>query len=110
MAILFALKSLRMLITNKHVKILTDSTTVVFYITNMGGIQSITCDKISRDIWVFCIENNIWVPCSHIAGKENDADKPKSLTIVQNGHYQLNVLRPFVVCLEHRQLISLLLD
>ena len=76
MAILFALKSFRMLITNKHVKILTDSTTAVFYITNMGGIQSITCDKISRDIWAFCIENNIWVSCSHIAGKENDADTP----------------------------------
>ena len=76
MAILFALKSFRMLITNKHVKFLTENTTAVFYITNMGGIQSITCDKISRDIWAFCIENNIWVSCSHIAGKENDGDIP----------------------------------
>ena len=42
----------------------------------MGGIQSVTCDDIIRDIWVFCLENNIWTTCSHIAGKDNDADKP----------------------------------
>ncbi|CAG2243320.1 unnamed protein product [Mytilus edulis] len=41
----------------------------------MGGTKSIDCNTISRQIWLFCKDNDIWLTCTHIAGKENLADK-----------------------------------
>ncbi|VDI66622.1 Hypothetical predicted protein [Mytilus galloprovincialis] len=52
-----------------------DNTTAVAYISNMGGTKSIDCNTISRQIWLFCKDNDIWLTCTHIAGKENLADK-----------------------------------
>ena len=46
----------------------------------MGGTKSLNCDKISRTIWLWCIENGIWLSCSHIPGKSNiEADKKSRL-------------------------------
>ena len=75
-AILFALKALGKHIKNKHVKILSDSMTAVHYVTNFGGCRSVDCNQISRDIWLWCIEHNVWLSCTHIAGKLNEADGP----------------------------------
>ena len=75
-AIFFAIKSLCKQLSGKHVKVLTDSTTSVCYVTNMGGCKSVGCNDISKGIWNLCIENNIWLTCCHIAGKENKADFP----------------------------------
>ncbi|CAG2188300.1 unnamed protein product [Mytilus edulis] len=75
LAIYYTLKSFLHLIINKHVKVLTDNTTAVAYISNMGGTKSIDCNTISRQIWLFCKDNDIWLTCTHIAGKENLADK-----------------------------------
>jgi len=76
LAILFSLKSFISALQNKHVKVLTDSTTAVCYVSNMGGTQSIACDQVSQDIWAFCIKYDIWISCTHIAGKDNKADMP----------------------------------
>ena len=76
LAILFAVQALIPVIANKTVSILTDSSTAVSYVTNMGGIKSITCDKIARTIWNICIKHNIWIHCSHVPGSENIADEP----------------------------------
>ena len=46
----------------------------------MGGTKSLNCNKISRNIWLWCIENGIWLSCSHIPGKSNiEADKKSRL-------------------------------
>lgn len=75
-AILFALKALGDKIRNKHVKVLSDSTTAVCYVTNFGGCKSVECNEVSKSIWSWCIENHVWVSCAHIAGKQNEADAP----------------------------------
>lgn len=75
-AIHFAITSLKDEICGKHVKILTDSSTAVCYLANMGGVRSDKCDMIAKMIWFWCIENNVWLSCSHIPGKENLADEP----------------------------------
>ena len=75
-AILFAVKSLKEEIIGKHVKVLTDSSTAVCYLTNMGGIRSDKCDMVTKQIWFWCIESNVGLSCSHIAGKINLADEP----------------------------------
>lgn len=75
-AILFALKTLRDNIQNLHVKILSDSSTAVCYVANMGGCKSAQCDKVARDIWNFCINIGVWLSIAHIPGKTNEADGP----------------------------------
>ena len=70
MAIFLALKAFIAEIKGKHILIMCDNTTAVSYISNMGGIKSTECNKISRDIWLFCIQNSIWASVSHISGKK----------------------------------------
>ena len=88
-AILFGLQALALELENKHVKVLTDSSTAVSYVNNMGGIKSEKCNEISRQIWFFAIEKNIWVTCAHIPGKRNEADLP-SRKVDDNGEWQLS--------------------
>ena len=75
LAVLFSLKALISELSNKNVLVLTDSTTTVSYITNMGGLKSVICDRIARDIWNLCIHHNIWLTSSHVPGIENVADE-----------------------------------
>lgn len=89
LAILFSLQAFKIQVNNKHVKVLSDSSTAVCYVTNMGGMKSIPCDLLSGVIWQFCIENKVWLSCSHIAGKSNPADKP-SRTFNDRTEWSLN--------------------
>lgn len=75
-AILFSLKALTGKTKGKHVKILSDSSTAVCYVTNFGGCRSLECNEVSKSIWQWCIKHNIWLTCTHIAGKDNEADAP----------------------------------
>ena len=80
LAIKFALHSFKEKRKNTHVKILSDNMTAVAYISNMGGTKSLDCNEISRNIWLWCIQNGIWLSCSHIPGKSNiEADKKSRL-------------------------------
>jgi hypothetical protein len=46
----------------------------------MRGTKSSNCNKICRNIWLWCIENGIWLSCSHIQGKSNiEADSKSRL-------------------------------
>jgi ribonuclease HI len=88
-AIYYAIKALITKIKNSNVKILTDSTTAVAYINNMGGVRSYECNKIAQEIWSLCIEHNIWICATHIPGIENKADAP-SRTINNRTEWSLN--------------------
>lgn len=71
LAISLALKSFLHLIKNRHIKVMTDNSTAVSYITNMGGTKSKDCNEVSKDIWILCRIHNIWITCTHIAGISN---------------------------------------
>ena len=45
---------------------MTDKTTAVAYVRNMGGSHSLPCNDIARQIWEWCIPRNIWLSISHI--------------------------------------------
>ena len=75
-AVLFALKAFIDSIKGKYVKILSDSTTAVSYINNFGGIKSNDCNAISKKIWEWCVDHDIWLICAHIPGIDNvEADR-----------------------------------
>ena len=53
-----------------------DNVTAVSYINNMGGTHSLMCNKLAKDIWIWCRSNNIWLSATHIPGITNvEADR-----------------------------------
>ena len=59
-AIFLAQKSL-VLIHQHHVVILTDNTTTMAYIHNMGGTRSKQCSTLAKQIWQWAQKLNIWL-------------------------------------------------
>ena len=66
MAILYASKSFKGIIRGKHVQVMTDNTFAVSYASNMGGSRSPDCNNITKQIWMWCRENAMWISVSHI--------------------------------------------
>ena len=70
-AILFAWQSLCKEVTHDHIRVMTDNTTAVAYVRNMGGSHSLPCNDIARQIWEWCVPRNIWLSVSYIPGEIN---------------------------------------
>ena len=68
-AILLGLHSLTR-ISQKHVRVLSDNTTVMTQIRNMGGTRSKACNKIACLIWSWTKEHRIWLTVAHIPGSK----------------------------------------
>ena len=76
LAVLLTLKALCGECANLHIRVQCDNTTAVCYINNMGGSKSPDCNSVTRQIWDYCIERNIWLSASHLPGCENtEADR-----------------------------------
>ena len=51
--------------------LLTDNSPVVGYINKMGGMASPSLNHLTRKLWVWCLEREIFVVAQHIPGKDN---------------------------------------
>ena len=49
-----------------HIQILSDNTTTVYCINNMGTLNSSRCNEFTKGIWNWAIDRNIWLTASHI--------------------------------------------
>ena len=58
--------------TNVHIHLQLDNVTAVAFINNMGGTHSLICNRVAREIWLWCIPKNIWLNATHIPGIKND--------------------------------------
>ena len=55
---------------------MSDNTTTVSYINSMGGCKSIERNSLTKHIWDWARERNIWLSAAHIPGSSNvDADQ-----------------------------------
>lgn len=73
-----------------QIKVSIDNTTAISYIKHMGGTKSESCLKISKQIWSWCEQRNIWlVPC-HIPGSDNIMADRESRQLSENTEWQLN--------------------
>ena len=54
-----------------HVRIMSDNTTVVSYINEMGGCKSPQCNGLAKEIWEWAMARNIWLSAAHIPGCNN---------------------------------------
>ena len=48
-----------------------DNTTAAAVINHMGTSHSDPLNKLTKEIWLWCIPRNIWLSAAHIAGKCN---------------------------------------
>ena len=76
LAVKLALSSLLVDRRNIHVRIMSDNMTAVSYINSMGGCRSLDCNSLTKEIWDWAIDKNIWLSAAHIPGSNNvDADQ-----------------------------------
>ena len=81
LAVFFALKSFSHIISGKHIKVLVDNTTAVTTINLIGTCHSRVNNQLAHQIWVWCINHNVWLTVVHIPGKQNgEADKESRLS------------------------------
>ena len=73
-AVLLGLQSLAYSFQGIHICVETDSSTTLNYINNMGGTRSRLCNKLSKQLWLWCRSMDIWLTASFIPGVENTAD------------------------------------
>ena len=71
MAVFFGLQAYKQLVSNKHVKVLVDNTTVQVTLNRMGTSHSPNLNTLVKTIWYWCISNHIWLIVARIPGKEN---------------------------------------
>ena len=57
--------------SNIHVRVMSDNTTAVSYINAMGGCRSLECNSLTKEIWDWAIDRNIWLSAAHIPGSSN---------------------------------------
>ena len=62
-----------------HIRVMTDNTTAMAYVNSMGGKKSM-CNDVTRTLWCWCKERNIWLSAAHIPGILNvQADRQSRL-------------------------------
>ncbi|KAJ8030151.1 hypothetical protein HOLleu_26478 [Holothuria leucospilota] len=71
LAIYFGLKALCKALRGQHVGIRSDNMTAVSYINHMGGTKSSQCNEVTKIIWLWCKDNDIWISAAHIPGAQN---------------------------------------
>ena len=91
--LLAAFMGLRAYCSNKrdiHVKLNIDNTTAIAYINQMGGMKSLGCNELAKDMWKWCIERGIWLTACHLPGALNVVADKKSRVFQDETEWQLN--------------------
>ena len=93
MAILFDLKFFSK-VRNSHIRIQSDRTTAVHYINNLGGVQSMNCHSLAKEIWLWALDKNIHLSAEHLSGSKNTVADGASRVFDLNTEWKLagNVL------------------
>ena len=90
MAIYYALMSFKTYVKGNHVRVLSDNTTAIAVINNMGTIRSTECNIVAQDIWNFCRSYDIWITCAHIPGVFNVESDKESRKEYKQAEWMLN--------------------
>ena len=77
---------------------MSDNTTAIAYINNMGGIKSSTCNEIAKETWSCCEKHSIWLSAAFIPGKENKAADKKSREFNDATEWQLSTNVFYEIC------------
>ena len=89
LAVLYTLQNLCSQKKSITIKVLTDNTTALTYITNMGGKVN-SCNVIARKIWEWAIQRDIWLISAFIPGKLNSKADKLSRSLNENTEWSLD--------------------
>lgn len=64
------LKALCANVSHTHIRLSMDNTVAVAYVNNMGGRKR-RLNGLVKEMWLWCIDKNVWISSSHIPGVEN---------------------------------------
>ena len=73
-----------------HILLQLDNVTAVTFINNMDGTHSKPCNKVAREIWLWCLKRKIWLTATHIPGIQNEAADRFSRKFRDRTEWQLN--------------------
>ena len=68
LAILYSLRAACSEMSGVHIMIMTDNTTAKLLFQNRGSVRSFSCNTITRQIWSWTIERDIWLSALYILG------------------------------------------
>lgn len=89
-AVYFGLKALCAKSKCKHIRLMSDNTTAVHNINNMGTIKSKLYNALVKDIWKWAIKKGVWLSAAHIPGKHNILADAESRTKDSSAEWMLN--------------------
>ena len=90
LAIKLAIKSfLPRKVLVKHLRIMSGNSAAVTYINKQGGTQSTTCNQLSKDGRIICMDKGTHVSTAQIPGKQNIISDTafRKFHVCQNGCY-----------------------
>ncbi len=90
LAAFLALKSFCKNHRNVHVKLSLDNTTAVAYISHMGGVKSVACNQLAKELWAWCISRSIWLTATHLPGVQNVIADRKSRVFSDETEWMLD--------------------
>jgi hypothetical protein len=71
LAVQYTLQALFRNFSDCHIRVYTDNTTTMLCINNQGSTKAPTCNTITRAIWFWAMERNIWLSLAHCPGVLN---------------------------------------
>ena len=86
----YCLRSSKTYFQDKHFKIFSDSQVGEPITNKMGTTKTSIFDDIVKNIWLFCVENKIWITAAHIPRAENVIADYESRKSYKNAEWMLN--------------------
>ena len=90
LAVFLALKSFTPQVSGKHVKIMVDNMTAISDINHMGTSKCTGRNQLVKDLWLWCMEHNVWLTAVHILGTANSEADQQSRVFNTSTEWTLN--------------------
>lgn len=90
LAILFGLQCFAKTKSDTHIRVMSDNTTAVHVLNNMGTSHSELLNTLNKEIWEWCIQRNVWISAAHIPGKQNLIADFESRRNAKESEWKLN--------------------
>ena len=81
LAVFLAIQTFSDSLIGKHVKVMIDNMTALTDINHMGTSKSAMRNELTKSLWLWCLERNIWLTAVHIPWVDNiEADQQSRLS------------------------------
>lgn len=90
LAAFFGLKIFAKDMANCHILLRIDNTTAISYVNRMGGVRFPHLNQVTKDLWQWCENRNIFVFASYISSQDNEIADAESRRTHPDVEWELN--------------------